>query len=169
MYDSEFASSCLAARLHDDEPAVVAAVLELGGKVGLGVCEWAMFLPPSLSPSLSLSLLPHMQTLARHVPAELLLPPLSSILTRPNLHLEPLPWQTVATSALSLLTTPPLSKTIPSEQLDDIIVAALPLLFVHRRGNKLAGGVAYALCEADHVLVGCLRDLMEDKGEWIIN
>ena len=33
-YDSEFISSCLVSRLQDDDPAVVAAVVELGEKVG---------------------------------------------------------------------------------------------------------------------------------------
>ena len=119
-----------------------------------------------LSLPLSLSIrTPHMKVLTRYISIEFLLPPLFSILTRHNLPLSPTPWQDVATSALSLLTSTPLSKTLLPEQLDEVIITSLPLLFVHRRGNRLAGGMASVLWEADHVLVNCLRDLMENDGQ----
>ena len=106
-----------------------------------------------------------MKVLTRYVSSEFLLPPLFSILTRHNLPLSPTPWQDIATSALSLLTSAPLSKTLLPEQLDDVVITSLPLLFVRRRGNRLAGGVASVLLEADHVLVNCLRELMENDGQ----
>ena len=57
LHDSEFVSSCLVSRLRDDEPGVVAAVLELGGNVS-HLLTWQKLYctPPSLSLSLYLSL-----------------------------------------------------------------------------------------------------------------
>ena len=104
------------------------------------------------------------QLLTKHVPPLSLLPPLSVILAIPSLPLAHRSWQQVALSALSLITSRTVFETIP-EKVDDIVVTSLPLLFVHRRGNKLAEGVADVLCKVEHVLVGGLEKLMEDEGE----
>ena len=97
------------------------------------------------------------------MPPPSLLVPLSRILSRPNPPLGPLPWQHVAISALSLLTSASISEAVP-EQVDDIIITSLPLLFVHRRGNKLAGCVASVLCTCgvEHAL---LAEITESDGK----
>ena len=104
--------------------------------------------------------------LTHHVPPLSLLPPLLSILTRHNLPQLSLPWQHVVISTLSLLTSKIFYEDIP-EQFDDVVITSLPLLFVHRRGNKLAEGVAGVLCEVNHDLVKGLTQLREDESNKI--
>ena len=109
------------------------------------------------------------QILTRHIPSSSLRPSLTSLLTRPNLHSSPLPWQHVAVSALSLLTSPSVVAATPPEQIDDIVITTLPLLLVFRRGNGLAGRVADVLSGSDvgseHPLLGGLAELVGDEGE----
>ena len=76
----------------------------------------------------------------------------------------------MAISALTLLTSEPLSEVVP-EEVDDVVITSLPLLFVHRHGNKLAEGVAGVLCDRmqRHPLLGGLKELIEDEGELRVN
>ena len=57
-----------------------------------------------------------------------------------------------------------ISEAVP-EQVDDIIITSLPLLFVHRHGNKLAGGVASVLCGVEHALLSGLAEITESEGK----
>ena len=64
----------------------------------------------------------------------------------------------------SLLDTPG-----AAERIDDVIVASLPLLFVHRHGNTFAGRVVSTICDTSlgkqHPLFSGLCEVLKVDGK----
>ena len=173
----EFATSALLGRLSDDDPSVVQAVLSLEAEVyraAAGMCVVVHSPPPPPPPSLSLSLsLYLLQVLFTHVPADKLVPRLCHLLTKAKLH-KPSnsDWQSCALLAIDILMSQSLlDHSTACDRVDDVIVASLPLLFVHRHGNTFAGRVASTICDTSlgrqQPLFSRLHEILKDDG--IIN
>jgi len=67
------------------------------------------------------------------------------LLTKKQLHRAPGDVQTCALKAVSVLASRPLLRGLSPQEVDDIVIRTLPLLFLGRNGNKFGGRVLEVL------------------------
>ena len=82
-------------------------------------------------------------------------------------------WQKCALLAVEILMSESLvDNPSAANRICDIIVASLPLMFLHRHGNTLAAKVAATICKTSlakhHQLFGNFNEMLENEGTCII-
>ena len=113
-----------------------------------------------------------LQVLFAQLPAGELVSSLCELLKRKKLYKSSnLEWQSCALLAIDILMSQSaLDSLADANQVNDVIVTSLPLLFVHRHGNTFAGKVATTIertsLAKQHPLFTKFGDMLQDKGDF---